>query len=370
MTDKSPQRSVEQALGSSWGGEVQLEPAGEGGLSGREYVHRYRVRLAPAGSPSSVVVKQPREQDRDLNLFFNEWACLQLLTELCPESPAPRLYTGSAEQRFLAMEDLGIGERLDHALLGSDRGRATAMLVGLMETLGQMHAATFGQRERFDAFFARHGRRPPPRDERGQERRQKMIHDSLTRLGLRPDPRFAGELSALGDRVESSDHEALIHGDPCPDNCQWVAGRVRLLDFEHGRFGDVFSDGSYPRIVFPTCWCLGRLPDDVADRALDAYRRALGHGMQQFTEGLTDASIVWAWSMFAGWHMPDVLTADREWGRATVRQRILFRFALVIAMLERDGRYPGIAETTRRTHDVLAARWKDVGDIALYPAFR
>jgi tRNA A-37 threonylcarbamoyl transferase component Bud32 len=376
MPNRRLQRVVEQSLNSAWGGNVALEPGDQNGLSGRDYVHRFRVGVAPAGSPSSIIVKRPRKADEELTRFFNEWACLELLTECCPEPPAPRVYAGDADHRFLAMEDLGASERLDHAFLGGDPTRATEMLVGLMQALGQMHAATFGQRARFDAIFSEHARRPPPPRIDRSEQRQKAIEDALKHLAVPAGPRFLDEMADLGRRVESADTEALIHGDPCPDNCQYVAGRVRLLDFEHGRFGNVFSDGSYPRIVFPTCWCLGRLPNDVADRALDAYRRVLALRMPhaaaepRFTEGMTDASIVWAWQMFAGWHMPDVLSKDHEWGLATVRQRILFRFALVLSMLERDGRYPAIAETTRRTREALAARWKDLGEILLYPAFR
>jgi hypothetical protein len=53
-----------------------------------------------------------------------------------------------------------------------------------------------------------------------------------------------------------------------------------------------------------------------------------------------------------------------------VRQRVLFRFGLVLAMLARSGSYPAIAETTQRTVDVLSARWTDVPDMPVYPAFR
>ena len=368
--------AVEQSLSSRWNGDVVLEQDEQAGLSGREHVHRFHVRVAPPDSPSSVVVKQPRQRDEGLALFFNEWACLQLLTELCPTPPAPRLYVSSPDPRFLVMEDLGTGSRLDHALLGTDAERATQTLVALFETIGQMHAATFGHRARFDAIFEQLARRPPHRDDRAQQRRQGAIEDALNRLALSPHGRFFDELAEIGRRVESSEREVLIHGDPCPDNCQWVGDRVRLLDFEHGRFGNAFSDACYPLIHFPTCWCLGRLPERVIEQAMEAYRRTLAHGMahaadeQQFARGMTDASILWAWSMFASWHMPDALSQDREWGRATVRQRILFRFRLVVEMLERHGWYPSIADTTRRSHELLSARWKNVADIPLYPAFR
>ena len=359
---------------STWNGDVALEPA-QGDLSGREHVHRFLVRTAPAGTPSSVIVKQARKRDQDLTLFFNEWACLQLLTEVSTTPAAPRLLASDADQRLLIMEDLGPGDRLDHALLGHDPERATETLVALLETLGQLHASTFGHRARFDAILSAHGRRPPEQDDRAQRRRL-AIEDALRHLELPRDPRFMDELDEVVLRAESPELEALIHGDPCPDNCQWVGDHVRLLDFEHGRFGSIFSDASYPRIHFPTCWCLGRLPERVAEQALTAYRRELARGMpvaaddDHFARGLTDASILWAWSMFAGWHMPHVLSKDDDWGRATVRQRILFRFGLVIDMLERHAWYPGIAATTRRTREALAARWGQVADIAVYPAFR
>jgi len=360
-------RAVEQSLGSTWGGDVVLERGDQGGLSERQHVHRFRVRGAPEGSPSSVIVKLPRPGDSDRVLFFTEWACLQLLTELSPGPPAPRLVCGNVDEGFLIMEDLGSGERLDGALLGSDAARATQMLIGLFETVGHMHAATAGRRARFEAILQEHGVKRPQHD---PHRRQTAIRDALDRLALRPHQTFFDELAEIGGRADSAEVEALIHGDPCPDNCQWVGGRVRLLDFEHGRFGNVFSDGCYPLIHFPTCWCMGRLPDDVVQRTVQAYRHALGWHKEDFDRGMTDASILWAWTTFAGWHMPQVLSQDHEWGLATVRQRILLRFRLVVDMLERQERYPGIGETTRRIHEILSARWRDVADIPLYPAFR
>jgi len=61
---------------------------------------------------------------------------------------------------------------------------------------------------------------------------------------------------------------------------------------------------------------------------------------------------------------------DRERGLVTVRQRILFRFDLILAMLARSGWYPAIAEATQRMVDALSARWTDVPGMPVYPAFR
>src|SRR3982751_3284261 len=106
MSDEHLCRAVEKSLGSAWGGDVALEPDVEPGFSERHHVRRFRVRVAPDGSPSSVVVKQPRLRDGErfdpssdghaARAFFNEWASLQLLTELRPDPPSPRLYCGNA----------------------------------------------------------------------------------------------------------------------------------------------------------------------------------------------------------------------------------------------------------------------------------
>src|SRR5437867_13258075 len=113
-------RAVEQSLGSTWGGDVVLERGDQGGLSERQHVHRFRVRGAPEGSPSSVIVKLPRPGDSDRVLFFAEWTCLQLWTELSPVPAAPRLVCGNVDEGLFITLDFGFRDRLDGALLGSD----------------------------------------------------------------------------------------------------------------------------------------------------------------------------------------------------------------------------------------------------------
>jgi len=386
MSDERLRRAIEKSLRLAWGGDVVLEASDQRRLSEREHVHRFRVRLAPEGAPSSVIAKQPRSRKGEkfdprsdnhvTTTFFNEWACLQLLTELGTEPSSPRLYCASGDEGFLVMEDFGSGERLDEALLGGDAVRATQTLIALFETLGQMHGATYGKRARFDAILVEHGRGRSQRDEGAPQRRRSAMEDALNRLALRPHHSFWEELTEIGQRAESAELETLVHGDPCPDNCQWVGTRVRLLDFEHGRFAHAFSDGCYPLIHFPTCWCTNRLPEHVVQQALNAYRRELARGVpaarseEQFEGGMLDASVIWAWTTFASWHMPHVLSRDQQWGLVTVRQRILFRFRLLLEKLERHGGYPGITETTRQSHAVLSREWPDVPEVPLYPAYR
>src|SRR5262249_12082151 len=159
--------------------------------------------------------------------FLNEWASLQLLTELAP-GVAPRFLGGDRDLGFLIMEDLGSGPGLDDALLGDDPARAADMLVGLFETVGRMHALTLRQRARFEAL------RGPV--EREPSTLQDEVTRALSRLDIEPAPGFFAALEP------PCDLDALVHGDPCPDNCRRAGDRVVLFDFEHARFGDPFTD--------------------------------------------------------------------------------------------------------------------------------
>ena len=61
--------------------------------------------------------------------------------------------------------------------------------------------------------------------------------------------------------------QALVHGDPCPDNVLFAAdGRAVLIDFEFARPSHALFDAAYWRMGFPTCWCAGTIPTEVEHR--------------------------------------------------------------------------------------------------------
>ena len=344
---------------------------------------------APDGSPRSVVVKRPRQRDGDApydpdgydrhtRVFFNEWAALQVLTEVCSDPlPAPRFYGGDRQISVIAMEDFGDGRRLDHALRGGDPRDAERMLCGLFETVGRMHAQTVGKEPRYRDIRAGLG----PNTVEGTTHAEPDDFDKfravLDAIGIEPAEGFFDEFQAIRAWfAEPGSFLALVHGDPCPDNCHLVGETVRLLDFEHGAFRHALKDGVYPRIHFPTCWCVNRLPDDVWQRTEAAYRRELAKGLPDamddgiFYGGMVAASADWAWGTFALWFMPLIDEKDWEWGLSTVRQRVLTRFELLDGMIRANDIYPSIAETTRRTILALRERWQDVEEMPVYPAFR
>ncbi len=299
------------------------------------------------------------------------------MSEVCSDPlPAPRFYAGSVDVGIVVMEDLGTGERLDHALMADDSAFATRTLTALFDSVGQMHAETAGKRVRFEEILDGLSARRHPSQRGSRARLLRATREVLGQMNVSPKRGFYKELEAIATESETPGaFDVLVHGDPCPDNCHWVGERVRLLDFEHGRFDDAFSDACYPRIHFPTCWCVSRLPAEVSRQAQHAYRSRLVKAIEAaaddplFEQRMTGASVRWAWTTFSGWHAR-ALEQDRDWGLVSVRQRILFRFELVREMLAQSGLYPAIAETTRLALDQLSRRWKDVDAMPLYPAFR
>jgi hypothetical protein len=86
----------------------------------------------------------------------------------------------------------------------------------------------------------------------------------------------ANEIEAIAQRLsDPGPWLGLVHRDGCPDNVLLSDGRAHLIDFEFAGPGHVMLDATYWRLGFPTCWCAGRIPDDVISRMDRAYRDAL-----------------------------------------------------------------------------------------------
>jgi hypothetical protein len=104
------------------------------------------------------------------------------------------------------------------------------------------------------------------------------------------------EMMLMASRLHSpGPWQALVHGDPCPDNVLLAAdGTAKLIDFEFARPGHALLDAAYWRMGFPTCWCAGRVPDALSRQLDDAYRIALA-------EAVPAAADVWLEDLRGRW---------------------------------------------------------------------
>jgi hypothetical protein len=250
-------------------------------------------------------------------------------------------------------------------------------MVMLARSLGQMHAETIGQGERYREFRDALGPRVPQQRWHDLRQHRERLLQGFEAVGVAPAPGFDAEFEQVARSVDDpGPFLAYVHGDPCPDNCRIQDGRLRLFDFVTGRFHHALSDAVYGRIPFPTCWCVNRLPPHVAPMMESAYRAELVRGCPEAADDtLFNRAIVHccaAWLIFSRtWWLDGARGDDRQWGISTWRQRVLVRLDALAATTEEFGCLRAMGETARRSAQALRAIWPPEADaMPLYPAFR
>lgn len=373
MGDPSERRVAEAAaeVMSRCGARIVLEPAGRPSGPAKP-VLRCRVTEAPAGAPSTVMVKYVPGSAGDGRLgLMNEWAALAFLARLGLDPPvSPTFYGGDVHEGVLVLEDLGDGANLADALLGSDAAAAEAALISLARSLGRMQAAGI---ERAGEHLELRAALGPAGGEAIIESSAlpARFHAALGAAGLAVGE-AADDVEAVIRRVsDPGPFLALVHGDACPSNERLVDGRTVLLDFATAGFRHALLDGVCGRVPFPTCWCARRLPAHVAPLMEAAYRSEL---IRACTAAKDDGAFASeAMTATAYWLIETTTVAvgsmpfsDFTWGTATIAQRLALRVALFAEAAEETASYGALAGLLTRLVDALGIADEEM---PLYPAF-
>jgi hypothetical protein len=269
------------------------------------------------------------------------------------------------------LTDAGSGPSVADALLGDDSDEAAEAVGRWAEAVATLHRTSRGLRAEFQrALDDRAGDLSVAEDCIGAELSDvtRAVDDRCASLGVATSAAALDELRGLAHRLGSDGSAAITPADACPDNNVRVEDGIVLLDFEGAQWRHVAWDIAYLRVPWPTCWCSWRLPEPVADAALDRYRRAAGPVLEDVAEADVDAAVLgWAFigfDMFAGRALADdpPLNADRP--TPTRRAMILHRLGVAAANTE----LAAAADLAGRLRVALAARWGDV-DLAYAPAF-
>lgn len=301
----------------------------------------------------------------------NEGAGLAFLTALEIDPPfSPRFLAGSMDAGVVVMENLGVGQgSLADRLTGENFDSAARALLAYADGLGKMHAATAGRREAYQAERLRWG----GSSERGaflgaDPEAESKFFGLLERFGLEVSETLRRELLEVSALLDDPLWQAFTPSDCCPDNHLLSHdGRVMFFDLEDAQYRHALLDAAYLTVPFASCWCLGRLPEDLVVEAISAYRAAFDPDPDGFERALAAATGHWMMQTLV-WSWHDWEKEDRDWGLATLRQRHLLR-------LENGTKYlaphfPALAETASKLHDALATRWPDLEPMPLYTAFR
>ncbi|HXH22755.1 MAG TPA: hypothetical protein VNN10_12065 [Dehalococcoidia bacterium] len=381
-------RAAERVLRRRFGGRPRLLDSSA--LDGRTTV--FRCRTEGRGLPDSVVLKMPRREEgsayqaTDMKErapawhLTNEWAALALLDARQADGPrlTPRLFGGDLESGVLVLEDLGGGESLAGVLLSGDAARAEAAMLAFARSLGRMHALSAGQEEAHSATLESLGRAGGDRLAAARRVREEIakLPATFDELDFEWSPGMVDDVQQLTRAIlEPGPLLVLSHGDPCPDNDRLVDGRLVLFDFERAGFRSAMVDAAYGRVPFPTCWCANRLPDYVVEGFEAAYRLEL---MKAVPEAGDDAFFERSLMEAAGWWLittsnqllTRALRFEERWGISTYRQRLLFRFEEFSRRAAASGHLEALGAWAWLMHERLRARWPEVEEMPLYPAFR
>jgi hypothetical protein len=163
----------------------------------------------------------------------------------------------------------------------------------------------------------------------------------------------------------------MTPADACPDNNVRTDDGLVLIDFEGAQWRHVAWDVAYLAVPWPSCWCSWRIPEDVAEQAIEAYRAAFAMpdaGAAGFRRDVRAAAVGWA-CMSVGWFLPRALAeeravADPDKPAPNLRASILHR--LDLARRSADG--PALAELAGRLHHTLTGRWGEL-TLPYAPAF-
>jgi hypothetical protein len=336
------------------------------------------------GDGDFVVVKTYPAEDPGPACFAAEAAGLATAHDT---GLAPELLAADADRLTVVMSDLGSGASLADVLLGEVPGDARRELLDWAAACGRLSAATSGRRARFETVLSRYlaGRpdltdasRLPEFIVRAGQRAATLTGQPLSGLGgVRVPAGVAAELRAVADAVSPARYPVFSPGDICPDNNLLTAAGIRFLDFESAGIYSAFLDAAYIRMPFSTCWCVFRLPAEIALAAEAAYRdqvAAVHPGLADdsvWAAGLRAAVAAWSASSF-GWLLRRAIEGDDPMlpGRVSprTRQLVRYRWQVLAAELEPSGELPALTELT---FSLLRAteHWR-AGQLPLYPAFR
>jgi len=327
-------------------------------------------------SGGSVVVKSYPPTGEGVRSFAAEASGLAFTSSA---GVGPRLLGANPAVPLIVMTDLGDAPSLADVLLGESADAARAALLSWATACGQLAARTAGRQDELARLRAAYlGGDGPLGDTHWLAERILSASGLVGVLDITPPAGLADDLAAVAAILGSNDCEVFSPGDICPDNNLLTVSGLRFIDYESAEFHPAFLDAAYLRMPFSTCWCVFRLPADLAEAAESAYRAEVCGvfpdlaGDSVWRPGVLRA--VAAWTIHAMSYLLDrSAVADRPMHDSrtpvpTARQLLRYRWQTLRHELDRAGELPALAELAGRLLAVTE-HWK-VPDLPVYPAFR
>jgi hypothetical protein len=294
------------------------------------------------------------------------------LTFIAGTGAGPDLLACDADHRVIVMSDLGTAPSLADLLLGACADRAASSLLDWALACADLAARTAGRRADLPGQLVAGEQR------HWLERRIWQVPGLVSDVAIEAPSGLADDLADVASMLAPGRFEVFSPGDICPDNNLITAAGVKFIDFESAEFHSVFLDAAYLRMPFSSCWCVFRLPDELALSAQARYRGLLS---ATFPELAVDE--IWqhgvrramaAWTLHALTYLLDrSVVADESMNSLaahapTRRQLLRYRCQRLREELDQAGDLPAISALMSNLLEATQS-WHSPG-LPLYPAFR
>lgn len=352
--------------------------------SGRSAV--LRCRSAAGGT---VIVKSFASTTEGVDGYRAEAAGLEFTTGA---GVGPQLLAADPASRLIVMRDLGDAPSLAGLLLGSSPAVARQALLAWTRACATLAVSTVAQAGEFARVRARHAIEPSPASDGPASaspggdagaghwlaRRILEIPALLDRLSVDQPAGLADDLAMVASLLSEEEFAVFSPGDLCPDNNLITGGGVRFIDFEYAEYHSAFLDAAYLTMPFSTCWCVFRLPAELARQAQATYRDLVAVAFPALASddvwlpGLRRAMA--AWTMHPITYLLDrSMLADASMNpqashAPTARQLLRYRWRELSAELDKAGELPAIASLMSQLL-TRTESWQAPA-LPLYPAFR
>ena len=283
----------------------------------------------------------------------------------------PELLATDADHRVIVMSDLGTAPSLADLLLGASADRAASALLDWTLACADLAVHTAGRQRDFASLVQAAG------SQHWHERAIWRVPGLLSELSVEAPSDLAGDLLQVASLLVPGQFDVFSPGDICPDNNLITASGVKFIDFENAEFHSVFLDAAYLRMPFSTCWCVFRLPDELAVSAQARYRDVLSSSFPELA-----ADEVWqpgvrramaAWTLHALTYLLDrSLASDDSMNclathAPTRRQLLRYRLQQLSEELDLAGELPAVSRLMSSLLEATRS-WHAPG-LPLYPAF-
>lgn len=385
---------------------ILVDRFGEGAtIVGSRFLHHEDhpvvATLTLAGAPVGTAVAKFAVRDVDGLIdddpeaawqLANEWATLEFLTETALERadrgslPVPEFYGGDQSAGVVVMADLGPGDSLAEVLLradGAERGGAAEDRLGAwVDSVAAVHLATFGRTDRYRELRATFGR-PAGVDPLQDANMSGAWLELSDTLGVEHTTEVSDQLTLITSLLaEPGDWDVVSLKDLCPDNNRVHAdGSVSLFDAQYSGCQHALIDVAYLHSTMPTCWCVRRLPEGLADRLVGRYVDALAAGGREvgadFNEQLASCRTYMALWRGAGAARRAVLDdGDNrpywdtyDFTLPSHRQQLAMRCEQVAEAAALHPQLDAVADWSPRLSAAIRSVWPSSEPLPLYPAF-